>query len=108
MHRPAAIRPGNSAGPTGCPGILGKACTEIRTVAPRASSTSPKMASLSFIGAGLFDQADGLHCCAQVRVGLRHEAAEILRTCIDHTEATAGHEVRVFLARCDFAHGCTQ
>lgn len=49
MQRPAAISPGNSPGPTSCPGILGYACTATSTTAPRISSSRPNTASLSFI-----------------------------------------------------------
>src|SRR5438477_9807203 len=59
--RPAAIRPGNNAGPTFCPAICGNDGTCTSTAIPRISRTAPKIASLNFIPP---NRATGPQYCA--------------------------------------------
>src|SRR5437667_7690973 len=105
--RPAAMTPGKSAGPTFCPGILGKLCTCSRMAMESSRKSAPQTASLTFMRSprrsttrtvALFHYPHCLHRRAQVRVRLGHELDEVVRGRVDHPEAALGHELVVFLA----------
>src|SRR5262245_61759722 len=92
--RPAAMIPGNHAGPNFCPGIAGYPWMCQRMTRPSAASAAPVTASLIF---KLFRYSDRLHHGAEVGVGFRHELRGVLRSLPDHAEPARGHEFLVFL-----------
>src|SRR5436190_322376 len=106
---PAPIDPGNSPGPTCCPGIIGNFWTCTSNTAPSSTKIAPKTASLTFIARTLpararspatasLRQAGGLHHDAHVGVAFRHERRELGRRRPFHAEAPGGCEVLELLA----------
>src|SRR5206468_7632931 len=96
------IRPGNSAGPTFCPGMVGNDGTWTSTASPSSSRTAPKTASLNFIArerrGALLRHSQRLHHRAHVGVALRHVFREGVFGRPGRAEAALRQEVLILLA----------
>ena len=89
MPSPAAIEPGNQAGPNLWPGMAGNPWMCQRIAAASATSAAPVTASLTLMRRSLFGEPYRFERGSQVLVGLRHELRGAGGIRPHHAEAAA-------------------